>query len=197
MTDVAVAAFKEDLTFQPRYRSLATLADEPAGLTCSVTVGRRWAAEGRAGSVVGYPSFELAAERVRAGEHDVLFVPSAYPDIRTFFFDPELTAVETFLGQLPDMVFAVPQGVDPEHLEVVYHHPATKSLVESLTEQVDSTVLASSNSSACRDALGHDGAAGSVTNETSADHYGMRTVRVLSAGTPMGFVVFTRKDHRD
>jgi hypothetical protein len=190
------AAYKEDVVFEPEYRSLATLADDPAGLTCSVTVGLRWA-RGRAGTVVGYPRFELAAERVRTGEHDVLLVPSAYPDIRTFFFDPELRAVDTFLGTLPDMVLAVPRDARAAELDVLFHHPATTSLVHALAEPVSRLETATSNSAACRAALAHAGRAGAVTNQTSADHYRMRTVRVLAAGTPMGFVVFTRKDPCD
>jgi len=189
---MSLAAFQEELTFQPQYDSVATLADEAAGLTCSVTIGKRWA-NGRARAVVGYPRFELAAAGVRSGEHDVLLVPSAYPEIRDFFFDAELKAVETFLGTLPDMVFAVPEGTDEDALDVVYHHPATRSLVEKL--HVPRAEHATSNSSACRDALAHGGRAGAVTNQTSADHYGLRTVRVLSAGTPMGFVVFSRKEN--
>ncbi|MFD1149822.1 hypothetical protein [Saccharothrix hoggarensis] len=127
-------AYQEDLTYSPQYRSLATLADEPSGLTCSVIVGRRWA-RNRVASVVGYPRFELAAERVLAGDHDVLLVPSAYPDIRKFFFNPELRAVDTFLSTLPDMVFAVPAGAadgaaDSDEFDVLYHHPATRALVE-------------------------------------------------------------------
>jgi hypothetical protein len=188
-----IPAFQEELIFRPEYNSVATLADEAAGLTCSVTVGRRWA-NGRARTVVGYPRFELAAASVRSGEHDVLLVPAAYPEIRDFFFDAELRAVEAFLGTLPDMVFAVPAGMPEDPLDIVFHHPATRSLVESLPERVGRAEYASSNSSACRDALACDAAAGAVTNETAADHYGLRTVRVLSAGTPMGFVVFGRSD---
>ncbi|MFD4675471.1 hypothetical protein ACFWNN_37480 [Lentzea sp. NPDC058450] len=186
-----LAAFHEELAFEPPFGSVATLADDAAGLTCSVTIGRQWA-RGRARSVVGYPAFELAADGVREGRHDVLLVPSAYPEIRTFFFDPVLHAVETFLGTLPDMVFAVPEGTPEQDLDVVYHHPATRTLVETLG--VARAVHSSSNSAACREAVEHDGPAGAVTNQTSADHYGLRTVKVLSAGTPMGFVVFRRKD---
>lgn len=186
-----LAAFHEDLTFDPPYDSVATLADEAAGLTCSVTIGRRWA-RGRARSVVGYPRFELAAEGVRDGRHDVLLVPSAYPEIRDFFFDSKLHAFETFLGTLPDMVFAVPEGTPDQDLDVLFHHPATRSLVETLG--VSNPVHSTSNSAACREAVAYDGAAGAVTNQTSADHYGLRTVKVLSAGTPMGFVVFRRKE---
>jgi hypothetical protein len=185
-------AFVEQVEFQPEYLSIATLADEPSGLTCSVAVGRRWA-HGRAGSVVGYPSFELAAAAVRSGTHDALLVPAAYPDIRRFFFDPALRAVETFLAQLPDMVFAVPPGRPAGRFDMVFHHPATTALVEQLPYDVAAVTPSTSNSAACRDALEYPGVVGAVTNRIAADHYHMRAVTVLSAGTPMGFVVFARK----
>jgi hypothetical protein len=194
----STAAFVERISFRPRFASVATLGDEPTGLTCSVIAGRRWA-PGNAAAVLGYPSFELAAAAVRTGEHDALLVPAAYPEIRNFFFDAALKAVETFLDRLPDMVLALPAGTPGgRHLDVVYHHPATVNLVRQLPYDVAAARHASSNSAACRDALAHTGgSAAAVTNQTSADHYGLRTVDVLAAGTAMGFVVFVRKDHLD
>ncbi|MFD7656089.1 hypothetical protein ACFV4N_19135 [Actinosynnema sp. NPDC059797] len=188
-------AFQETLAYTPQYGSLATLADEPSGLTCSVIVGRRWA-HNRAASVVGYPRFELAAERVLAGDHDLLLVPSAYPDIREFFFNPELRAIDTFLSTLPDMVLAVPAGGDADggEFDVLYHHPATKSLVEALPHRVGEVRASTSNSAACKEAVEHPGRACAVTNRIAADGYGMTIARTLSAGTPMGFVVFARKE---
>ncbi|HEY9473604.1 MAG TPA: hypothetical protein VIS06_07085 [Mycobacteriales bacterium] len=203
MTDARPqAAFSEDIRRRPTtYSSVATLADEPVGLTCSVAVGRVWGSD-RADSLAGYPSFELAAQTVKSGQHDVLLVPSAYPDIRSFFFDPQLEAVESFLQPLPDMVLAVPEAVDPEHLDLVFHHPATTALVERISDRVTRAVLATSNSAACRMVLEHHGAVdptdkvkvGAVTNQLCSDHYGLRTVEVLAAGTAMCFVVFRRKD---
>ncbi|MFD6528415.1 hypothetical protein [Streptomyces sp. NPDC060184] len=190
-------AFTAEVVHTPRYRSAATLADDPAGLTCSVTVGMRWAsAKGRAGRLSGYPSFELAAESVKDGRHDALLVAGAYPEIRSFFFDPRLRAVEAFVSALPDMVLAAPE----EHaalrrFDTVYYHPATRVLFETSVEgRTDRAIQATSNSTACRDALENPGRAAAITNQLCADHYGLRTLEVLSAGTPMSFVVFERKD---
>lgn len=150
------AAYKEDVSFEPEYQSIATLADESVGLTCSVTVGRAWA-RGRANTVVGYPEFELAAETVRTGEHNLLLVPAAYSNIRNFFFDSSLRAIDAFLHQLPDMVFAIPNTERADRLETVFHHPATESLVQQLPNDGWSAVHASSNSAACRAALERPG----------------------------------------
>ncbi|MET8976574.1 hypothetical protein ABZX85_13260 [Streptomyces sp. NPDC004539] len=189
-------AFSTDVAPEPRYASVATLADDPAGLTCSVTVGMRWARGGRAGRLAGYPAFEIAAERVKAGEHDALLVAGAYPEIRTFFFDPELRAVEAFVSPLPDMVFAAPvDGASAERYDVVHYHPATTRLFESrVSALTDAGLHATSNSAACRAALGSSSRAAAITNQTCADHYGMKTLEVLSVGTPMSFVVFERRN---
>jgi hypothetical protein len=190
------AAFTTEITPVVRYRSAATLADDPAGLTCSVTVGMRWAeAQGRAGRLFGYPTFELAAESVKEGRHDALLVAGAYPEIRSFFFDPRLSAVEAFVSTLPDMILAAPEEhASLHHFDTVHYHPATRVLFEAgPASRTDNAVQATSNSAACRDALENPGRAAAITNQICADHYGFKTIEVLSAGTPMSFVVFERK----
>ncbi|MFF3216350.1 hypothetical protein ACFYYB_37755 [Streptomyces sp. NPDC002886] len=192
-----IAAFSTDITPATRYLSVATLADDPAGLTCSVTVGMRWAAtHGRAGRLLGYPSFELAAATVKEGRHDALLVAGAYPEIRSFFFDPQLRAVEAFIGTLPDMVLAAPEDhAALPRFDIVHYHPATRVLFEAGVEnRTLDAVQATSNSAACRSALDDPRAAAAITNQTCADHYGLKTIEVLSAGTPMSFVVFERRN---
>lgn len=190
------AAFRAEVDHTPDYRSAATLADDPAGLTCSVTVGMRWAAKGRAGTLFGYPTFEAAAENVKSGRHDALLVAGAYPEIRRFFFDPELRAVEAFVAQLPDMVLAVPDrgGKGAAGPSKIYYHPATIHLLESL-DRVDlmDTEPVTSNSLACRRAMADARRAMAITNSVCAEHYGLTVMKVLSAGTPMSFVVFERR----
>lgn len=186
-------AFSADVDHQPRYASVATLADDPAGLTCSVSVGLQWA-PGNAARVLGYPSYELAAETVKSGRHDALLVASAYQEIRLFFFDTELQAVEAFVRPLPDMVFAAPsRSASLEHFEAVHYHPATKKLLEShVSNRTNRAVTATSNSAACRDAISNPDTAAVITNQICADHYGLTTLEVLAAGKPMGFIVFER-----
>jgi hypothetical protein len=188
--------FLADIPATPRYATVATLADDPAGLTCSVTVGLRWgASSGKAGRLLGYPSFEAAAESVKDGRHDALLVAGAYPEIRTFFFDAGLSAVESFISPLPDMVFAAPEHhARLERFDTVHYHPATRVLFEThIQDRTNDAVQATSNSAACRDALENPGRAAAITNRTCADHYGMTTLKVLSRGTPMSFVVFVPK----
>ncbi|MGW6735186.1 hypothetical protein [Streptomyces sp. NPDC055013] len=193
------AAFSTEITPAVRYRSAATLADDPAGLTCSVTVGMRWAAaHGRTGRLFGYPSFELAATSVKDGRHDALLVAGAYPEIRSFFFDPQLRAVEAFVSTLPDMVLAAPEEHAALHrFDTVHYHPATRVLFEAgVQSRTDDAVQATSNSAACRGALENPRTAAAITNQTCADHYGLKTIEVLSAGTPMSFVVFERRQQQ-
>ncbi|MGK5729550.1 hypothetical protein [Streptomyces sp. URMC 124] len=192
---IAQAPFSAEISPATRYASVATLADDPAGLTCSVTVGTRWAATGKASRLFGYPSFEAAADSVKDGRHDALLVAGAYPEIRTFFFDPELRAVEAFVGPLPDMVFAAPpEDASLDRFDVVHYHPATRRLFESrVSGRAAESFHATSNSAACKAALAHGGRAAAITNATCAEHFGLEVIEVLSAGTPMSFVVFERR----
>ncbi|MEV5212495.1 hypothetical protein AB0K35_33965 [Micromonospora sp. NPDC053740] len=188
-------AFCVEIDGVSRYRSAATLADDPAGLTCSVTVGLEWAAHGRAGALLGYPTFEAAAKEVKAGKHDALLVAGAYPEIRSFFFDPALRAVEAFVAPLPDIVLAAPAHNAKQSTEFtkLYYHPATYKLLESLDRvSLMETEQVTSNSLACRRATDDSGHAVAITNATCAEHYGLNVIDVLSAGTPMSFVVFER-----
>ncbi|WP_329325150.1 hypothetical protein [[Kitasatospora] papulosa] len=193
-------AFYTEVDYVPYYRSAATLADDPAGLTCSVTIGREWAARGRASALLGYPTFELAAENVKAGRHDALLVAGAYPEIRSFFFDPELRAVEAFVAPLPDIVLAAPhknaawnKSADSSK---IYYHPATITLLKSISRDnlIEGEEVAS-NSLACRRAMEDTGAALAITNAICAEYYGLTVITTLSVGTPMSFVVFERPDH--
>ncbi|MFF5563664.1 hypothetical protein ACFY7Z_16425 [Streptomyces sp. NPDC012623] len=190
-------AFHTEVDCVPRYRSAATLADDPAGLTCSVTVGLKWAARGRAGALLGYPTYEAASENVKTGKHDALLVAGAYPEIRSFFFDPALRAVEAFVAPLPDMVLAAPGRRTQRATEFlkIYYHPATNKLLESLdgVRPVE-TEPVTSNSLACRRAMVDTGRAVAITNATCAEYYGMTVIDVLSIGTPMSFVVFERAE---
>ncbi|MFD6887637.1 hypothetical protein [Streptomyces sp. NPDC059957] len=193
-------AFCMEIDGVPRYRSAATLADDPAGLTCSVTVGLEWAARGRAGALFGYPIFEAAAEKVKAGKHDALLVAGAYPEIRAFFFDPALRAVEAFVAPIPDMVLAAPAQNAKKYTEFakIYYHPATYKLLELIDGvSLKETEQVTSNSLACRRAMVDSGHAAAITNVTCAEHYGLNVIDVLSAGTPMSFVVFERADYAD
>ncbi|MFI0906882.1 hypothetical protein ACH4TE_25685 [Streptomyces sioyaensis] len=198
MTTNVEPAFCTEVDRVSHYKSAATLADDSAGLTCSVIVGREWAAQGRAGALLGYPTFEAAAENVKAGKHDALLVAGAYPEIRSFFFDPALRAVEAFVAPLPDMVLAAPDQNAKRATEFskIYYHPATNKLLQSLDRvSLVETEQVTSNSLACRRAMVDSGHAVAITNATCAEHYGLTVINVLSTGTPMSFVVFERTDY--
>ncbi|MGW2105783.1 hypothetical protein [Streptomyces sp. NPDC001948] len=197
MPDVPEPAFRGETNRVGHYRSAATLADDPAGLTCSVDAGMKWAVEGRASALIGYPTFESAAESVKAGRHDAFLVAGAYPEIRSFFFDPELKAVEAFIATLPDMVLAAPDqnANGATEFSRIYHHPATVPLLATISRSsLSRTEQVTSNSLACRRAMAETGKAAAITNAICAEHYGLSVIDVLSAGTPMSFVVFERSE---
>ena len=63
---------------------LATLCDDPIGLTCSIDVARRW---GGAKEVAPFASFEAASAAVKEGVADAFLVPGAYPHLNGFIMD--------------------------------------------------------------------------------------------------------------
>ncbi|GAB2892410.1 hypothetical protein [Streptomyces mayteni] len=186
------AAYSSPILPTFRYGSVATLADEPDGLTCSVAAGVEYFS-GLAENLTGYPSFELAAASVRLRENDALLVPGAYPEVRGFFFDPELAAVDVFLTTLPDMVLVASDGGRAESYGRLCHQPATLRLLDRIDKSFDEVLPASSNTTAVRDILqGHPDTL-AVTNRIVADHHGLDVVQVLARGTSMAFIVFERK----
>ncbi len=173
--------------------SIATLADEPGGLTCSVDVAKRWAKYQRGRTVIrGYPSFEEAATSVHDGDNDALLVPSAYAGIARFFFDSELIAIRSFIARLPDFVLAIRESERIEDVEVIFHHPSIETLVDRAGVGDVRRVVTSSNSRAAQLVKESAVSAAAVTNSLSADGYGLRTLQALSRGTPMSFNVFRK-----
>ncbi|GAA3879526.1 hypothetical protein [Streptomyces sedi] len=193
MTETAVrAAYHTRLLPRYRYRSVATLADEPDGLTCSVAVGTEYFA-GLAERLSGYPSFELAADSVREGREDALLVPGAYAEVRGFFFDPELVAVGAFLSRLPDMVLVASDGGRADSYRRLCHQPATLRLLDQIDKSFDEVLPATSNTTAVRDIVQGRPDTLAVTNRLVAEHHGLDVIQVLARGTPMAFIVFERK----
>ena len=184
-------AYTSDIAFEFRYCAVVTLADESRGLTCSVAVASKHF-RGLARELRGFPSFEAAAAEVVGGRADALLVPAAYPEIRRFFFDSAMTATESFVAELPDMVL-VASGAQPlDRYARLYHHPATQQLLSELPFDFAEAVPVSSNTAAGA-ALDEDAEpALAITNRLVADHHGLRPLRVLAAGEAMAFIIFER-----
>jgi len=191
----SIEVFSERVDPRIPYRSAATLADEPLGLTCSMTAARQWAQEHRTTRILnGYPSFERAAESVRAGQDEVFIVPSAYSKIDTFFFDRDFRALDSILSQLPDMVLASADCRESEEIHILYHHPATEHLLRLLAPVEPLAQAVSSNSMAARLARKSDRPSAAITNRLCADSYRLQVLKSLATGVMMNFVVFGRRD---
>lgn len=184
-------AYASDIPFAFRYRAVATLADESRGLTCSVAVASKHF-RGLARELRGFPSFEASADEVKEGRADALLVPAAYPEIRRFFFDAELTATESFVAELPDMVLVACESQPHGEYTRLYHHPATQQLLHELPFEYGKAVPVSSNTAAGSALIEDEEPSLAITNKLVADHHGLRTLRVLAAGEAMAFIIFER-----
>ncbi|OLL78287.1 hypothetical protein Ae168Ps1_0693 [Pseudonocardia sp. Ae168_Ps1] len=189
-------AYSFTFTSRHRYNSISTLADEPDGLTCSVEVALH-EFRGLTGRIDGYPSFEEAAQVVLDGFSVGLLVPAAYPEIRRFFFNPGLTAVETFIASLPDIVLITSEGAETKEsqFDILYHHPATLELTSKLSVKYNHRVEVSSNTDAGV-RLTKEARSLAVTNRLVAEHHRREPLQVLAKGERMAFVVFARPHGR-
>ncbi|MHA6801572.1 hypothetical protein [Bounagaea algeriensis] len=185
------ASYRTELPVDYRYGTVVTLADESQGLTCSVAVASEHF-RGRAQNLQGFPSFEMAAQEVKSGRSEVLLVPAAYPEIRTFFFDRALRAADTFLATLPDMVLIASDGGASKEYERLYHHPATTRLLSDLPLSFREAVPVTSNTLAGAKLAAAEEESLAITNRLVADHHGLRPLQVLAQGESMAFVVFER-----
>lgn len=186
-------AYRGPVPVDYRYDAVATLADEPVGLTCSVAVASKHF-RGLARKVHGFPSFESAASEVRQGRADALLVPAAYPEIRRFFFDSALRATSSFLAELPDMVLVASKAHEDDRYARLYHHPATQQLLDELPFIYDEAVPVSSNTAAAASLIADDENCLAITNRLVADHHELKPLRVLAHGESMAFIVFERNE---
>jgi prephenate dehydratase len=175
----------------PTYGRMGTLCDEPNCLTCSFYIAREW---GGATEILPYPTYEEAAEAVKAGLLDACLVAGAYPRINGLIFDEGLVVRESFVMQIPPLVLVSALGVVPDDLRVLYHHPATTPLLAETGLTYQPTELVTSNSMACKKLLASPEDSMAITNQICADHYQLPVHKVLRPGTKMPWVVFVRAD---
>lgn len=173
---------------------LATLCDDPVGLTCSMDVARRW---GFAKEVTPYASFEAASFAVKEGLADAFLVPGAYPRLNAFIMDAELNAAKTFIMKIPALVLAcLPDQIDSK-FHTIFHHPAVTPLLAEIDMPWDSAIHASSNSEACRMLLARPTPSACVTNALCAAHFKLKTLKELRSGIAMPWICFEKKPSTD
>lgn len=112
---------------------LGTLGNSDGFLTCSMYVAKRW---NRYRIIKPYPKYELAAQDVKRQIIDSFLVPAAYPNIRTFIMDSELVVTDAFVEQIPSLVCAT-KTKEINHIDRIYLHPATESLVDEVPNKSD------------------------------------------------------------
>jgi hypothetical protein len=176
------------------YRTLGTLCDEPNGLTSSFHVAKGL---GRHDELAGFPTFEMAAEAVKAGAIEACLVPAAYPLTYRFIMDASLEAVETCLAAVPDVVLVSTRAEMPPAIETLFQHPATEPLSRELGRPVHRHEFTTSNSAACVQLLGYGSQDGmAITNALCAAYYRLTTHMVLRRQLQMPFICFGRRSGR-
>jgi ABC-type amino acid transport substrate-binding protein len=160
--------------------SIATLG--PAG-TSSEAAARRagellMEAVGRSADVELHPSFEGAADAVRAGDADAVVVANAYSRINDVYMDPELRLSCAFVMPTPDYGIAARPGAPVPLATRLTTHPAPRRLIAELLPPgfvVRETLDVASTSEAAR--MVAEGEADlALTNEPSIVHHHLRFV---------------------
>lgn len=172
---------------------IATLCDEPVGLTCSVDAARKMEI---IGEILFSKTFEEAADHVKYGRADAFLVPGAYPGLNKFIMDERLEVFHVCLHKIPALVYACSRDITKEDLALrlvkIYHHPAVSPLlqeIEIIGENFES-VEATSNSEACKKLESDVDVSACITNEIFADYYGLKKIQVLREGIAMPWVLF-------
>lgn len=169
----------------PAYRSVATLDENPRGLTCCALAVQARAPQAE---VVPFSSFEEAATATKDGKADALCIAAAYPKLGLFLMDEGLAVVGAFLFPIPALVLASTKGSLPGTVARLFHHPATTPLLLKAQVKPGELVPMSSNTAAAVRAVETGGVC--ITNSACAAHLGLRIHQVLRRQRLMPFIVF-------
>jgi len=176
---------------KPTSDAIGTLGEHPGDTTCSLQAARSWRSDA---NVVGYRSFEAAAEDVIQRRLRGFVVPCAYPDLGHFIMDARLTTAEAFLHVLPPLVLVSTLEILPKFLAVLYCHPAVVPLLPGLTLEYRELRLVDSNPHAVTQLLDDPDRerAAAVTNGLSADRHPVQVHEVLRRNLVMPFLYMVK-----
>jgi len=166
---------------------MGTLGD-PDAPTCSEQVAR---VDCKFKHVRLYGSFEGAAQDVIAGNNiDAFMVPAAYPQAFQFIHSAELRLLAVFVTRIAALVVAGNVKRMPDAVDVVYHHPATISMLVEIGCTFAEALIVPSNVAACRAVIDDMRPCVCITNKLAADSFHLRIYSVLRMGVPMPFFIF-------
>lgn len=170
--------------FKYRYCSIATLGNQ---LTCSFFALAQYC---KKTTIKTFESFEDAVKAVKEGVVQAVFIPAAYPHLRTFLMDESLCVKETVIVQIPALVLAGKFLNQPAEINRIYLHPAPESLLPESGTKYEEKIFVSSNPNACIEVLANASNSIAITNENCAQYYELVTYKILRAGIFMPFVLF-------
>jgi len=172
-----------------KIKRLATLCDDPIGLTCSMNAAQRW---GGAEELISAASFEDAANAVINGRADAFLVAGAYPKLNAFIMDSKLIATDVFILKIPSLQMACQAKDAGEIFENMYHHVAVSPLIEESRVRWQNAINSPSNSEACRMMIADARPSACVTNALCSDHFQLKVLETLRVGIEMPWVCFEK-----
>ena len=181
--------------FEDRYcrATIATLCDpQERGITCSEHIAHTVLLSS---NIFPCGSFEDAATAVLQGKSDYLLVPSAYPHVASFIQSDALALCDMFISPIPPLVVAGILTTCPSHVDLLYYHPATESLIaETGIERIEEAESVCSNAAACYAVKNATNVAACITNRLCANRLGLITYKTLRPAQPMPFLIFRKRD---
>lgn len=187
--DIGTPTLRPGVNTRKIIQKLGTLGNDSMGLTCSMDVARRW---GGAESIEPFASFEKASHAVKHGHVDAFLVPEAYPHLNSFIMDSALTASDTFIMEIPSLVFCVAPHKPVADVQLVFHHAATTALLSEVAIPWKEAIHASSNVEACHSLLERPEESACVTNALCASHFKLKLIQVLRDSISMPWICFRK-----
>lgn len=170
---------------------LGTLGDNRGFLTCSMHVAKKW---NKYETIIPYQRYECAAEHVKKGKIHCFLVPGAYPGINDFIMDAGLLAIDTFIEQIPSLVYVEKKGRSENiGVDKLYLHPATDKLSREINTTFCSIdrIYVNSNIEACEFLIENNNSS-AITNELCANYFNLHIKKILRASIKMPWVCFSK-----
>ncbi len=104
--------------------------------------------------------------------------------------DSILRASQTFIMEIPSLVFVGRETLQPNQVGALYYHPATIPLIAEVGVDFHTTRPVTSNSKAAAAALIEPNSV-AITNDLCARHYGLTVYKTLRAAINMPWTCFT------
>lgn len=165
---------------------IGTLGDPLYPSTCSYAAAVHYYPKEK---IILFPTFEECIHALKQHRIQSVLIPAAYPNINPIIMDEELRVTETFLYRIPNLVLA--QKGTHHQSEILYLHPATRSLCSKIHPSYQQSVFVSSNTEAALKAI-HTPESLCITNQLCAEQWQLNIKQVMRQDLAIPFIHFQR-----